>query len=131
MRVESPEGGVVKCLGAGEQRRGCQDEVKALSFSGDAGKMGKNAREKGRLGRGRWSKNGMLWSSYSEPGPIFFCPANKSWFWLPMALVSTPRRQASPVSWTMWGRPLPRARVCCPKPHTSLFINQHCGFNIV
>lgn len=59
--------------------------------------MGKKCQGgKGRLGRARWAKNDTFWSSYSEPGPIFFCPALKSWFWLPMALVSTPRRQASP-----------------------------------
>lgn len=61
--------------------------------------MGKKCQGgKGRLGRARWAKNDTFWSSYSEPGPIFFCPALKSWFWLrlPMVLVSTPRRQASP-----------------------------------
>ena len=48
MRVESPEGGVVTCLGAGEQHRG-RDEVKASFFSGDAGKVGENARGKGKI----------------------------------------------------------------------------------
>lgn len=48
--------------------------------------MGKKCQGgKGRLGRARWAKNDTFWSSYSEPGPIFFCPALKSWFWLPMS----------------------------------------------
>lgn len=50
------------------------------------------------MGGGKWAEKDLLRSSYSEPGPIFFCPANESWFGASHGVSLHPEETGSPWS---------------------------------
>lgn len=77
MSEVSQEGGVVR-YPQRWRKAGAGTAEGIFPFQETQTKWGEMQGGAGRLGGGKWAKSDMLWSSYSEPGPIFFCPANES-----------------------------------------------------